>query len=143
MRAFVESRVLVAFVIAAAVGTWGVLTFPLPADNVFLALIRLQKPAVFAAFAYGYAAMWFTTPFIGASLVTSLCAIVVYRYPASVRFRPLPPYPVSESRAATMLVLGETHHATISGRAPAPGWLTITQRGLYTGMKILGAVVTG
>jgi len=43
--------VLVAFVIAAAVGTWGVFTFPLPADNVFLALIRLQKPAVFAAFA--------------------------------------------------------------------------------------------
>jgi len=87
--------------------------------------------------------MWFTTPFIGASLVTSLCAIVVYRYPASVRFRPLPPYPVPESRPAPMLVLGETHHLTISGRAPAPGWLMIPQRGLYTGVMILGAVGTG
>jgi len=143
MRALVESRVLVAFVVAAAVGTWGIFTFPLPADDVFLALVRLQKPIIFAAFAYGYAAMWFTTPFIGASLVTSVCAIVVYRYPATVRSRPLPPYPPPESRPAPMLILGEAHHATTPGRAPVPGWLTIPQRGLYTGVMILGAVGTG
>jgi hypothetical protein len=143
MRALVEFRVLVAMAISGAVGTWGVFTFPIPEDNVFLALIQLQKPVVFYLLAYGYATVWFTTPFIAASLVTSVCAIVVYRYPTSVRRRPLPPYPVPESRTAPMLVLGEAHFATSPGRAPVPGWLTIPQRGLYTGVMILGAVGTG
>ena len=40
-------------------------------------------------------------------------------------------------------MLGETHFATTPGRAPAPTWLTIPQRGLYTGVMILGAVGTG
>jgi hypothetical protein len=42
-----------------------------------------------------------------------------------------------------MLVLGEAHSATTPGRAPEPTWLTIPQRGLYTGIMILGAVGTG
>ena len=42
-----------------------------------------------------------------------------------------------------MLVLGETHFHTLPGRAPSPEWLTIPQRGLYTGIMILGAVGTG
>jgi len=42
-----------------------------------------------------------------------------------------------------MLVLGEAHFPTTPGRAPAPTWLTIPQRGLYTGVMILGAVGTG
>ena len=40
-------------------------------------------------------------------------------------------------------MLGETHSLTTPGRAPAPQWLTIPQRGLYTGILILGAVGTG
>jgi type IV secretory system conjugative DNA transfer VirD4/TraG family protein len=143
MRAFVERRLLVATTVSGVVGTWGVLTFPLPADNVFLALIHLQKPFVFGLVAYGYATIWFTTPFIAASVFTSVCAIVVYRYPASIRPRPLPAYPFPETRTAPMLVLGEAHFTTTSGPAPAPGWLTIPQRGLYTGVMVLGAVGTG
>ena len=42
-----------------------------------------------------------------------------------------------------MLVLGERHFDTEPGRAPAPTWLTVPQRGLYTGIMILGAVGTG
>jgi hypothetical protein len=42
-----------------------------------------------------------------------------------------------------MLVLGETHFETTPGRAPSPSWLTIPQRGLYTGVMIVGAVGTG
>ncbi|HZD85816.1 MAG TPA: hypothetical protein VE052_07870, partial [Gemmatimonadaceae bacterium] len=41
------------------------------------------------------------------------------------------------------LVLGETHFARTPGPAPAPTWLTIPQRGLYTGVMILGAVGSG
>src|SRR5204862_519572 len=68
---------------------------------------------------------------------------VVYRRAPAIRFRSLPPYPGTDARQKPMLVLGEIHHATIPGRAPDPKWLTIPQRGLYTGVMILGAVGTG
>ena len=47
------------------------------------------------------------------------------------------------SRSTPTLVLGEAHFASTPGRAPDPTWLTIPQRGLYTGVMILGAVGTG
>ena len=40
-------------------------------------------------------------------------------------------------------MLGETHFENTPGRAPSPGWLTIPQRGLYTGVMVVGAVGTG
>jgi len=143
MRAVLEARVLLAMAMSVAVGTWGLFRFPLPIDNLFLALIQIRKPFVFDVLGYGYATLWFTTPFLTASLLTSVSAIVVYRYPPTGRRRALPPYPSPESRTAPMLVLGEAHFPTTPGRAPAPTWLTIPQRGLYTGVMILGAVGTG
>ena len=143
MRAVLEARVLLAMAMSVAVGTWGLFRFPLPIDNLFLALIQIRKPFVFDVLGYGYATLWFTTPFLTASLLTSVSAIVVYRYPPTARRRALPPYPSPESRTAPMLVLGEAHFPTAPGRAPAPTWLTIPQRGLYTGVMILGAVGTG
>ena len=63
--------------------------------------------------------------------------------PRPSRKRHLPPYPAPEHRPSPTLVLGEKHFETKPGRAPAPSWLTIPQRGLYTGVMILGAVGTG
>src|SRR5204862_2898077 len=59
------------------------------------------------------------------------------------RKSPLPPNPEPEMRAKPSLILGETHLTNLTVRAPAPDWLTIPQRGLYTGVMILGAVGTG
>jgi hypothetical protein len=87
--------------------------------------------------------LWFSTPFSVASLLASLFAIVVYRNAPNLRFRALPPYVVPEQRPTPSLVLGETHYANRTGRAPEPSWLTIPQRGLYTGLMIVGAVGTG
>ena len=61
----------------------------------------------------------------------------------SVRTWPLPLYAPPENRSAPTLVLGETHFDTTAGRAPSPSWLTIPERGLYTGVMVLGAVGTG
>src|SRR5438128_6973362 len=143
VRTIVEMRVLVAMMAAAATGTWGLHAYPVQTDNVFLGLIALQKPPVFHLLAYGYATLWFTTPFFLASLLTSLLAIVVYRQAPAARIRELSPYPAPETRDSLSLVLGETHLLTTAGPAPAPTWLTIPQRGLYTGIMILGAVGTG
>ena len=40
-------------------------------------------------------------------------------------------------------MLGEAHFPSTSVPAPEPTWLTTPQRGLYTGVMILGAVGTG
>jgi hypothetical protein len=143
VHAILGARALLAMLMAMAVGTWGLHAYPVPTDNPFLALIALQKPFVFEVLTYGYATLWFTTSLLAASLVTSLFAIVAYQHPAGTRSRLLPPYPEPESRPAPMLVLGERHFARTLGRAPNPTWLMIPQRGLYTGVMILGAVGTG
>src|SRR5689334_16618856 len=137
------ARALIALIVAAVVGTWGVMAHPVNTENPFLGLIALQNPPVFHALAYGYATLWFSTTFFAASLVLSMFTIVALGRTPRVRPRALPPYPAPESRPTPALVLGESHFPRAIGPAPAPTWLTIPQRGLYTGVMILGAVGTG
>jgi len=143
LRMVFESRVLVITIAAAVVGAWGLHAFPVDTGNVFLGLIQLQNPLAFSIITYGYATFWFSTPFLAASLVLSLLGLVVGHHPRTARTRSLPTYPRPEDRPRPMLVLGERHFATRPGRAPAPQWLTIPQRGLYTGIMLIGAPGTG
>ena len=143
LRTVLETRVLLATCIAAAVGVYGLRMYPFDRTNVFLAVIEVRRPDVAQALAYGYATLWFSTPFCLVSLLTSLVAIVVSRRMPYATYRALPPYPEPEARAAPSLVLGEVHHLDRPGRAPEPQWLVIPQRGLYTGLMVLGAVGTG
>ena len=143
LRILVEARAVVALTLAAAAGLWGVQTYPVSPDDPFLGLIAEQAPGTYRVLAYGYATLWFVTPYFVASLLMSFMTIVAYRRPPTARVRPLPPYPNPATREKLSLVLGETHFHTLPGRAPTPEWLTIPQRGLYTGLMILGAVGTG
>ena len=93
LRSILEARAIVALCVAAGVGTWGLHAYPVRPDEVFLALIEVRKPLVFQVLVYGYAALWFTTPYYIASMIASLVTIVVYRRVPAMRFRPLPPYP--------------------------------------------------
>jgi len=79
VRDILGAHALLVMIVAAVVGAWGLRVYPVQTDNPFLGLIALQKPFVFQVLAYGYATLWFTTPFFVASLVTSMLAIVVYR----------------------------------------------------------------
>jgi hypothetical protein len=97
LRSILEARAAVALVVAAGVGTWGLHAYPVRPDEVFLALIQVRKPSVFLVLVYGYEALWFTTPYYLASMLTSLVTIVVYRRVPAMRSRPMPPYPVQRS----------------------------------------------
>jgi len=44
------------------------------------------------------------------------------------------------SREHLFLVLGEPHRRTSPVRAAQPSWLTIPERGLYTGILVVGAI---
>jgi hypothetical protein len=48
----------------------GLHVYPLCTDDVFLAVIALRSPHVFDGLAYGYATLWFATPFLLASMLT-------------------------------------------------------------------------
>jgi len=143
IRAILEQRALVALAIAMGVGTAGLRAFPVDRTNVYLQLVELQHPTAFLVLVYGYATLWFTTPFFAASMLGSLTTIIAYRRPVRTRQRALPPYVLPERRPAPSLVLGEAHFETANGRAPQPSWLEIPQRGLYTGVMVVGAVGTG
>src|SRR6476469_4326803 len=136
LRTVVEARTLVAMMVAACVGTWGLRAHPVDHENLFLALIAAQDPMVFHVLTYGYATMWFSTPFFAASVVLSVVAVSLKKKATRMRKRPLPPYPNAERRVSPSVVLGETHFLTTPGRTHTPGWLTIPQRGLYTGIAI-------
>ena len=59
LRTVVEARTLVAMMVAACVGTWGLRTHPVDHENLFLALIAAKDPTVFHVLTYGYATNWF------------------------------------------------------------------------------------
>ena len=55
----------------------------------------------------------------------------------------LPPWPLTTRDATPALVIGEVHHPVAAREVEAPTWLTIPERGLYTGLLICGAVGSG
>ena len=74
-----------------------------------LQLIALRHPHAFRVLVYGYATLWFTTPFFAASMVGSLVAIVAYRYAPSRADAPAAALPGARRRGRRRsLVLGET-----------------------------------
>jgi hypothetical protein len=143
LHTLLEIRTLLALVFAAAVGTYGIRTYPIDPADPFIAVIQLRRPDILQVLTYGYSILWFSTPLYAASLLGSILTIAVYRRDRGVRFTALPPYPSVDARDLPALVLGETHHLRKAGRAPSPTWLTIPQRGLYTGVMVIGAVGTG
>ena len=143
LRKIVEARAVVALAMSGGVGLWGLRAYPVSQDDVFLGLIGERAPGVLSVLTYGYATLWFTTPYFAASLLMSLwrsSSIAARRASASGRCRRTRSPSSDRLRS---LVLGETHYATTPGPAARPEWLTIPQRGLYTGVMILGAVGTG
>ena len=55
----------------------------------------------------------------------------------------LPKWPASPSDDTPSLVIGELHHPTAPKESERPSWLVIPEKGLYTGVLIVGAVGTG
>lgn len=143
MRVLLEHRVLLSFAIAGGVGAIGLRAWPFPGDHMVLALIHAERPGLYAGFIYAYATLWFTTPFFALNVAGSMAAIFLARFERTATPQSLPPYPRPEQRQDLCLVLGERHHRTTPGRAPAPEWLVIPERGLYTGLLVVGAIGTG
>ena len=143
MRDVLEARGVVSLAVSAVVGAIGLYHYPFPSENPVLALIRLERPLVYGVFAYTYAVLWFTSPFFLATILLSGLCIFLPRDGRATGRSVLPPYPWPQQRKAFFLILGEQHRRTSPERVASPTWLTIPERGLYTGIFIAGAIGSG
>ena len=134
-------------VIGAAVGAVGARAlkapFPPPDANPYLDLIAWHDPGVHAVLRFWHYA-W---PAVLVVLAGSL-ALSVWRvwFQPLFRFRRrgrLPDWPNSPADEAPSVVVGELHHPTAQRESERPSWLVVPEKGLYTGLLVVGAVGTG
>ena len=117
--------------------------FPGTGGNPVLDLIAYHDPGLHAVLRVWY----YAAPGIAVLLAGSF-VLSVWRVWLQPRARiggrgKLPAWPVSPNDAAPSPVIGEVHHPTVPCESERPSWLVIPEKGLYTGLLIVGAVGTG
>jgi hypothetical protein len=142
-RRLLNSRGMVACLLAMATGMTLYFRMPFPEDNVLFELMYLRANSVFWGFKYTYILLLYTTPFIGYSIVLSGVYVFVSKIRRPDKPGRLPRYPDPRKRDNLYIVLGEVHNPRRPTPARDPWWLTIPERGLFTGIAIFGAIGSG
>jgi hypothetical protein len=142
-RSRLEHRAQLNLLMSVCVAWFGMRLLPYPMDNALVGLIALERPRLSLVLEWSYLALWTSSAFLALSVITSTIYIWIVRRQVRMARLPLPPYPAIRLREEPFLVLGERHHATAAGPAAAPTWLTVPERGLYTGVVIVGAIGSG
>lgn len=143
MRRIVEARDTVSFALAVITGAILYRYLPFDNDADLVRLIYSVKPAVSKTIEWTYIALLFTTPYFVLSSILSIAYIFVserQHVPESAR---LPRYPPIDERRKLVLVVGEVHETKKHLSSPSSHWLVIPDRGLFTGIAIVGAIGSG
>ena len=132
----------------AAVGWagWSFVHRPFPPldEHPILVLVEYHTPNFFNALVVWY----YVTPF-AVVMLTGFISVTIWRVWLEGRrsdfasFSKLPPWPLDPKQKAPAIVIGEVHHPVEAREIFSPSWLTIPERGLYTGVAIFGAVGSG
>ena len=138
-----NSRTFVSFVIAGLTGLILFSAYPFPQGNLYLQYIALKDPLVYSVLAGSYTLFLFTTPFFIYSAAFSGVYVVSFARRRKQKTSSLPPYPDPSFREDLFLILGEVHHPTKIAPGSNPQWLTIPEKGLYTGIGVFGAIGAG
>ena len=140
MQRILNSKNLVAFVLAAATGMTLYFRVPFPEANIFLRVMALRSPSAFEVLKYSCTLFLFSTPYIGYSVLFSGLYIFALKAKQQIRAGKLPLFPDPQKRDDLFLVLGEVHNPRKQAPAECPLWLVIPGKGLFTGVSILGAI---
>jgi len=143
LKHVVENRSFISFLLASGTGVALFFRVPFPASDPVLLLVRTQCPGIFAAFQWAYTIMLFTTPYALCSLLLSLAYIFALKQGDRRTLAKLPPFPSLALRKRLYVVVGEVHNPTPTETVAALRWLTIPERGLYTGIAVFGAIGSG
>ena len=128
------------------VAGWNYLKRPFPPldANPVLDLVHYYTPTFHAAIR----AWYYVSPFV-VVMLSGLFLMSVWKVWLEGRrrdfapFGTLPPWPLDPKQKAPAIVIGEVHHPVVAREIFNPSWLTIPERGLYTGVAIFGAVGSG
>ena len=139
-------RLLRAFLVVGGVSVACAWTWPgtFPEADPVAVLVRYHTPNVYrAAVAWYYVAPGVAV-FLAGQFLLSSSRIWFARMGVSLGLRSsLPTWPLSPSADGPAIVVGEVHHPVKAIESHTPEWLTIPERGLYTGVAIFGAVGSG
>ena len=112
------------------------LPFPLLDENPLLDLMDYHTPNF-----YGWVMLWYyASPFV-AVMLAGLVLMSVWKVWLEGRgrdfstFGGLPTWPLNPKQEAPAIVIGEVHHPVEAREIFNPSWLTIPERGLYTGVS--------
>ena len=107
-------------------------------------LVRLNMPIFYRAVVAWYYVAPGVAAFLALHVLITTSRIWFARISVSMGLRSrLPTWPLSPQADGPAIVVGEVHHPTRAEESPAPEWLTIPERGLFTGVAIFGAVGSG
>ena len=143
VRLLVEYRLLLSIGLSLACGIVLHSLYPARIDDPLLHLIAYEQPTTFRVMVQGYDLFLYTTPFLFFSLMFSLAYIHLYRKDSELELGVLPSYPDPRTRRKLSMVVGEVHRQLMPSPGPFPYWLTIPERGLYTGIASFGSVGSG
>src|SRR5216684_1893100 len=143
MQRVLASRHFLASLLAMGTGVYLFYARPFPEQSFFLHLISLRAPNAFVSFRCLYNVCLFSTPYLLYLAAFSGLYVATLKYRQRVTPGHLPPYPDPGKRDELFLVVGEVHDPRKPGPSQTPHWLTIPERGLFTGTVILGAVGSG
>ncbi len=138
-----EERAFAVAVLSVAIGVSLWLTMPFPEQNVFLQYVAIQRQQFFTFLCWSYTLFLFTTPFLLLSAISSLGYIHFSRREEQLGAGELPPYPEDMERNDLFMILGEVHQQLRPLPAAEPTWLSIPERGLYTGIAVFGSIGSG
>jgi hypothetical protein len=142
-RRILDSRSFVAGLLAMATGMVLFYRVPFPEGQVFLKAAALRAPQALLSFKYLYWVCLFSTPYMVYAGMLSVLYTFTLKLGRKVAPGRLPPYPDPRKRDQLFLVLGEVHNPRKPGPSKTPRWLTVPERGLFTGIAIFGAVGSG
>jgi TraM recognition site of TraD and TraG len=143
IQRILHSRHFLACLLSAATGMALYFRAPFPEDNIFLRVMAIRSPSAFLFLKYSYTLFLYTTPYLVYSILLSGVYIFALKTGRRIRAGKLPLYSDPRKRTELSLVVGEVHHPRKQVPSETPRWLVIPERGLFTGIAIVGAVGSG
>jgi len=143
LHPLIEHRSVLSLGLSIASGIVLQSLFPVRYDDPLLRLLALERPAIFQGLVWSYNTFLYSTPFLVLSILFSLGYVHLYAPERNWIVGQLPPYPDPLRRKTLEVVIGELHHRLMPRPSPTPQWLVIPERGLFTGICVIGAVGSG
>ena len=125
---------------------WSFVRRPFPALETvpLLDLLEYHNPNFYSAVVVWYYLSPLVVVMLGGSIFLSVWKVwIEARKRDLIPFGALPSWPLSPEQPGPEIVIGEVHHPVEPREIFNPEWLTIPERGLYTGIAIFGAVGSG